>query len=64
MLSKRPLIASIVLLVIGLAFGATLVTGFGSWKGINLAFGASDPQLGGQLPNLPNDVTLQSINHC
>jgi serine protease Do len=63
MLSKRPLIASIVLLVIGLAFGATLVTGFGSWKGINLAFGASDPQLGGQLPNLPNDVTLQSINH-
>ncbi len=63
MLSKRPLFASIVLLVIGLAFGASLVSGFGSWKGINLAFGASDPQLGGQLPSLPNDATLQSINN-
>ncbi len=63
MLSKRPLIASIVLLVIGLAFGATLVSGFGSWKGINLAFGASDPQLGGPLPNLPNDANLQSLNN-
>jgi len=62
MLSKRPFISALILLVFGVAFGATLVSGFGSWKGINLAFGASDPQLGGPIPSLPNDANLQSVN--
>lgn len=62
MLAKRPFIATVVLLVIGLAFGATLVTGFGSWKGMNIAFGA-DAQLGGPLPNLPTDGALQNLDN-
>ncbi len=62
MLRKRPYIAAIFLVVLGLVFGATLVTGFGSWKGMNLAFGASDPSLGGPLPSLPNDATIANLN--
>src|SRR5437660_1220337 len=62
MLRKRPLLAAALLVVVGLVFGATLVTGFGSRKGMNLAFGASDPMLGGALPNLPTDATLANLN--
>lgn len=62
MLAKRPYLSALVLLIFGVAFGATLVMGFGSWKGINLAFGASDPQLGGPLPKLSNDMTRQKVN--
>ncbi len=62
MLRKRPVIAAIFLVVLGLVFGATLVTGFGSWKGMSIAFGASQPELGGQAPELPNDQALASIN--
>lgn len=63
MLAKRPFVAAMLLVVIGLVFGATLVTGFGSWRGVSLAFGASDPALGGPLPNLPSDQTLISMNN-
>lgn len=63
MLAKRPYMAALLLVVIGLVFGATLVTGFGSWRGVSFAFGASDPALGGALPNLPNDQTLASLNN-
>jgi serine protease Do len=63
MLAKRPYMAALLLVVIGLVFGATLVTGFGSWRGVSLAFGASDPALGGPLPNLPSDQTLASLNN-
>jgi serine protease Do len=62
MLRKRPVIAAIFLVALGLVFGATLVTGFGSWKGMSIAFGASQPELGGQAPELPNDQALASIN--
>ncbi len=62
MLSKRPFLATLVLLGLGLVFGVTLVTGFGSWRGASLAFGASDPQLGGPLPSLPTDPTLANLN--
>jgi serine protease Do len=62
MLAKRPYLSALVLLIFGVAFGATLVTGFGSWKGINLAFGASEPQLGGPLPKLSNDQTRERVN--
>lgn len=62
MLRKRPLLAALFLVALGLIFGATLVTGFGSWKGMNLAFGASNPSLGGPLPSLPNTSTLQDLN--
>jgi serine protease Do len=62
MLKKRPLVAAIFLVVIGLVFGATLVTGFGSWKGMSIAFGASQPELGGPAPELPNDQVLESLN--
>src|ERR1035437_8759925 len=62
MLSKRPYLATLLLLGLGLVFGVTLVTGFGSWKGASLAFGASDPQLGGPMPRLPTDPTLASLN--
>ena len=62
MLAKRPYLAALLLVVLGLVFGATLVTGFGSWKGANLAFGASDPTLGGPLPSLPTNQTLQNLN--
>ncbi len=62
MLKKRPLVAAIFLVVLGLVFGATLVTGFGSWKGMNLAFGANQPELGGPMPDLPNDQALASMN--
>ena len=50
------------LVALGLIFGATLVTGFGSWKGMNIAFGASNPTLGGPLPSLPNTSTLEDLN--
>jgi len=63
MLAKRPFLAALMLVVVGLVFGATLVTGFGSWKGVNLAFGASDPQLGGPLPSLPTDPSLANLNN-
>ncbi len=63
MLAKRPYLATVLLLVFGLAFGATMVSGFGNWHGINLAFGASDPQLGGPLPSLPNDATITALNN-
>src|SRR6185503_18050726 len=63
MLAKRPFLAALMLVVVGLVFGATLVSGFGSWKGVNLAFGASDPQLGGPLPNIPNDQALVNYNN-
>jgi serine protease Do len=62
MLGKRPYLAALLLLAIGLVFGATLVSGFGSWKGMNIAFGASDIPLGGALPELPNDPALAGIN--
>ncbi len=62
MLRKRPIIAATFLVVLGLVFGATLVTGFGGWKGMSIAFGASEPTLGGPLPELPNDQALASIN--
>jgi serine protease Do len=62
MLAKRPYLSALVLLIFGVAFGAVLVMGFGSWKGINLAFGASDPQLGGPLPKLSSDMTRQKVN--
>lgn len=62
MLAKRPYLSALVLLIFGVAFGATLVMGFGSIKGINLAFGASEPQLGGPLPKLSNDQTRQRVN--
>jgi serine protease Do len=62
MLKKRPVLAAIFLVVLGLVFGATLVTGFGSWKGMSIAFGASQPTLGGPLPDLPNDQALASLN--
>jgi serine protease Do len=62
MLAKRPYLAALLLVVIGLVFGVTLVSGFGSWKGVSVAFGASDPSLGGPLPNLPNDQALTSLN--
>ncbi|MDP4198526.1 MAG: trypsin-like peptidase domain-containing protein [Bacteroidota bacterium] len=62
MLSKRPYLATLLLLGLGLVFGVTLVTGFGSWRGASLAFGASDPQLGGPLPSLPGDATLANLN--
>lgn len=63
MLAKRPFLATLTLLGLGLVFGATLVMGFGSWKGMGLAFGASDPTLGGQLPSLPSDPTLSNLNN-
>lgn len=63
MLAKRPYLAAVLLVVIGLVFGATLVTGFGSWRGVSVAFGASDPALGGPLPNLPNDQSMTSLNN-
>ncbi len=63
MLKKRPFVAAALLVVTGLVFGATLVTGFGSWKGVSLAFGASDPYLGGPLPSLPADPALSSLNN-
>ena len=62
MLAKRPYLAALLLVVMGLVFGVTLVTGFGSWKGASLAFGASDPTLGGPLPSLPDNTTLQNLN--
>src|SRR5580700_6809614 len=62
MLRRRPIIAAAFLVVLGLVFGATLVTGFGGWKGMSIAFGASQPELGGPLPELPNDQALASIN--
>ncbi len=62
MLRKRPIIAATFLVVLGLVFGATLVTGFGGWKGMSIAFGAGQPELGGPLPELPNDQALASIN--
>lgn len=62
MLAKRPYLSALVLLIFGVAFGATLVMGFGSFKGINLAFGASEPQLGGPLPKLSNDQTRERVN--
>ena len=62
MLKKRPFIAAAVLVVIGLVFGASLVTGFGNWKGMNLAFGASQPSLGGPAPELPDNQTLAALN--
>ncbi|HZK76378.1 MAG TPA: Do family serine endopeptidase [Candidatus Kapabacteria bacterium] len=62
MLRKRPLLAALFLVALGLIFGATLVTGFGSWKGMNIAFGASNPSLGGPLPSLPNTSTLEDLN--
>ena len=62
MLRKRPFLAALSLVVIGLLFGATLVTGFGSWKGMNIAFGASNPSLGGSLPDIPNSSTLADLN--
>jgi serine protease Do len=62
MLRKRPILAALFLVALGLIFGATLVTGFGSWKGMNLAFGASNPSLGGPLPSLPNTSTLDELN--
>ncbi|HET6400815.1 MAG TPA: Do family serine endopeptidase [Candidatus Kapabacteria bacterium] len=62
MLRKRPLLAAAFLVALGLIFGATLVTGFGSWKGMNIAFGASNPTLGGPLPSLPNTSTLEDLN--
>jgi serine protease Do len=62
MLRKRPIIAATFLVALGLVFGATLVTGFGGWKGMSIAFGASEPSLGGPMPELPNDQALASIN--
>src|ERR1035437_2615076 len=62
MITKRPFIAAAFLVVLGLVFGATLVTGFGNWKGMNLAFGASQLELGGPVPDLPNDQALASLN--
>ncbi len=62
MLRKRPFIAALVLVAVGLIFGASLVAGFGSWKGMNVAFGASEPALGGAPPNLPNTATLEDLN--
>ena len=62
MLAKRPYLSAVILMIFGVAFGATLVMGFGSWKGINLAFGASEPQLGGPLPKLSNDQTRERVN--
>ena len=62
MLKKRPFIAAAFLVVLGLVFGATLVTGFGNWKGMNIAFGASQPELGGPAPELPNNQALESLN--
>ena len=63
MLKKRPFVAAALLVVTGLVFGATLVTGFGSWKGVSVAFGASDPYLGGPLPSLPADPALSGMNN-
>jgi serine protease Do len=62
MLTKRPVIAAAFLVVLGLVFGATLVTGFGSWRGMGIAFGASQPELGGPAPDLPNNQALESLN--
>jgi S1-C subfamily serine protease len=62
MLKKRPYLAALFLLAIGLVFGATLVSGFGSWKGMNIAFGASDISLGGPLPNIPENQSLEAVN--
>ncbi len=62
MLAKRPYLSAVILVIFGVAFGATLVMGFGSFKGINLAFGASEPQLGGPLPKLSNDQTRERFN--
>ncbi len=62
MLARKPFVSVSILLVLGLVFGATLVSGFGSWKGVSLAFGASDPTLGGPLPTVPGADMLQSLN--
>src|ERR1035441_6393428 len=62
MLAKRPYVAALFLLAIGLVFGVTLVSGFGSWKGMNIAFGSSDISLGGPMPNLPDGQALAEIN--
>ncbi len=62
MLKKRPLVAAIFLVALGLVFGATLVTGFGSWKGMSIAFGAGQPELGGPAPEIPDNQALESLN--
>lgn len=62
MLAKRPIYSTLLLVGLGLVFGVALVMGFGSWKGVNLAFGASDPMLGGPMPSLPSDPTLANLN--
>jgi len=62
MLAKRPYLAALFLVALGLVFGATLVSGFGSWKGMSVAFGASDIALGGALPNLPDDQAISGLN--
>ena len=62
-MSDHPRLAAVFLVVLGLVFGAMLVTGFGSWKGMNVAFGASEPALGGALPSLPNDQSLAGLNN-
>jgi serine protease Do len=62
MLAKRPIYATLLLVGLGLVFGVALVMGFGSFKGVSLAFGASDPMLGGPMPSLPSDPTLANLN--
>ena len=47
--------------MLGLVFSATLVTGFGGWKGMSIAFGAGQPELGSPLPELPNDQALANV---
>ncbi len=62
MIRKRPFLAAAFLVALGLVFGASLVTGFGSWRGMSVAFGASNPTLGGPPPTLPNASTLEDLN--
>ena len=62
MVRNKPYLSAFILIAIGLVFGATLVLGYGNWQGMNLAFGASDPQLGGPLPQIGNTQSLQQVN--
>ena len=64
-MSKRPMIAAVALVTLGLIFGVVLVSAMGNSSGVQGLFAkGTNPNvtLGGTPPEIPNGSDLKSIN--
>lgn len=59
---KKYVVASVVLVVIGVVLGAVMVSSFGNGIDLGLAYGGDEVRLGGAAPVIPQQATVKALS--